>query len=90
MNMENYTLSYYKNDLPYFTLSFFEIDEENAPFTGSEGVNIRGFQGEKMEMDNFKLLNWKEDGIGYSVILDHPDLSFEEVLVLLEEMKLAE
>nr|WP_106780175.1 outer membrane lipoprotein carrier protein LolA [Lysinibacillus timonensis] len=79
------TLTYFKNNLPYFTLSIFEIQEENTPFIGG-GEKIRGLQGEKMDLDGFRLLNWAEDGLGYSVILDHPDLTFEEANRLLNGM----
>lgn len=80
------TLNYYKEGLPYFSLSVFAMDEANKPFTG-EGVEIRGLQGEKMDMDGFRLLNWAEDGLGYSVILTHPDLTFEEMQGMIEEME---
>ena len=80
------SITYFKNELPYFTLSVFTRDEANIPFDG-EGENIRGLKGEKTDMEGFRLLNWAEDGYGYNVMLEDPDLTFEEMKELLEEME---
>ncbi|TCJ03835.1 outer membrane lipoprotein carrier protein LolA [Cytobacillus praedii] len=79
------SLTYFKDNLPYFSLSIFAIEEENKEFDG-EGINIRGLKGDKTEIKDFRLLNWAEDGFGYSVIISHPELTFEEMNKIIEEM----
>ncbi|MFJ8065906.1 hypothetical protein ACIQYS_14855 [Psychrobacillus sp. NPDC096426] len=80
------TITYFKDDLPYFSLSEFAIEENNTAFDG-EGENIRGFKGNKTDMEGFRLLNWAEDGYGYSVILLHPDLTFEKMNEIINNME---
>lgn len=80
------TLTYFKDNLPYFSLNVFAIDEENKEFDG-EGMNIRGLKGDKTDIKGFRLLNWAEDGFGYSVILSHPELTFEQMIKIIEEME---
>ena len=80
------TITYFKDDLPYFSLSGFAVEEENTIFDG-EGENIRGFKGNKTDMEGFRLLNWAEDGYGYSVILLHPDLTFEKMNEIINNME---
>lgn len=79
------TINYFKDDQPYFSLSVFAIDEENIAFDG-EGENIRGFKGGKTDIEGFRVLNWAEDGFGYSVIMTNPDLTFEQMHELLNSM----
>ncbi len=81
------TLTYSKDNTPYFSLSAFEIDEENKEALDEEGLSIRGLRGAKMDIENFRLLNWAENGYGYSVILLDPSLTFEEMLALIEDME---
>lgn len=80
------TINYFKDNLPYFSLSVVAIDEENSKFDG-EGENIRGLKGDKTDMKDFRLLNWAEDGFGYSVILSHPELTFEQMSKIIDEME---
>jgi outer membrane lipoprotein-sorting protein len=79
------TINYLKDNLPYFSLNVFANNEENEPFT-NEGENIRGFKGEKTDEQGFRTLSWAEDGIGYSIILTNPDLSFEEMKDIISGM----
>lgn len=81
------TLTYSKDNAPYFSLSAFAIDEKDKEAVDDEGVAIRGLQGAKMDIENFRLLNWAENGYGYSVILLDPSLTFEEMLALIEDME---
>lgn len=86
MNTE-LTLTYSKDNVPYFSLSAFKIDEEDQKALDDESLSIRGLRGDKTEIENFRLLNWAENGYGYSVILLDPSLTFEEMLALIEDME---
>lgn len=80
------TLNYFKDNLPYFSLNVFAIDEENSKFDG-EGENIRGLKGDKTDMKDLRLLNWAEDGFGYTVTLLQPELTFEQMIQMIDEME---
>lgn len=79
--------------IPAFSVTVFKEMANVTDFggvSGEEDITIRGRKGTKTESGNFRLLNWKEDGLLYSVILENPTVEFEEVEKQLEEMELVE
>lgn len=83
------TFNYIKEGLPYFSLVVTEVGEENQAFDG-EGINVRGQEGVLHEMGEFRSISWVEDGIGYAALIDSADATTDEVLELIENMKLSE
>ncbi|MCZ2259430.1 LolA family protein [Sporosarcina sp. G11-34] len=85
-------IDYVKDDLPLFTLSAFEspeeVDDEDLTNPGEELVIIREQEGAFMDLANFRIIYWKENGISYSVMPIDPNLSIEEVIEMTKEMKL--
>ncbi|MDW0115030.1 DUF4412 domain-containing protein [Sporosarcina saromensis] len=79
--------------IPLFSISVFKDLSNTVDFGAiakEEQITIRGQKGSKMESGNFRLLNWVEDGVVYSVILENPTIEFDEMIEHLEEMKLVE
>ncbi|MEZ7171783.1 outer membrane lipoprotein carrier protein LolA [Sporosarcina sp. OR05] len=79
--------------IPLFSISVFKDLSNTVDFGATakeEQITIRGQKGSKMESGNFRLLNWVEDGVVYSVILENPTIEFDEMIEHLEEMKLVE
>lgn len=77
--------SYVQNDEAQFSISIFK---PLAPISeDEEQLEVRGQKGSKMEMDNFRFFQWDEEGLRYNVLIDNPDLSFEEVLAIVEKME---
>ncbi|MEK3934435.1 outer membrane lipoprotein carrier protein LolA [Sporosarcina sp. FSL W7-1349] len=84
-----FSFDYTKNDIPAFSVTVFKEMPNVVSFGGipnEEEITIRGKKGTKTESGNFRLLNWVEDGLRYSVILQNPELSFEEVEKYLNQM----
>ncbi|OBW51696.1 hypothetical protein A9986_16430 [Solibacillus silvestris] len=79
-------LTYSKNGDKQFSLSIFKpiqsIGEEE------ELIEVRGQKGSKIELGTFKTIQWDEEGLRYNVILENPDLTFEEILQLTEKMEI--
>ena len=79
--------------IPLFSVSVFKELSNMVDFGAmgeEEQMTIRGQKGTKMESGNFRLLNWVEEGVVYSVILENPTISFDEVMAHLEAMELVE
>lgn len=78
-------LTYSKNGEQQFSLSIFKplesiVDDE-------EIIEVRGQKGSKIDLESFKLIQWDEEGLRYNVIFENPELTFEEVLQLTEQME---
>ncbi|MCH7323055.1 outer membrane lipoprotein carrier protein LolA [Solibacillus sp. MA9] len=78
-------LTYTKNDEPQFTLSVFKPIEQIGD--EEDTIEVRKQQGTKMDSEYFKLLQWDEQGLRYNVIFENPDLTFEQVLAITEQME---
>ncbi|USG66444.1 hypothetical protein NDK47_03835 [Brevibacillus ruminantium] len=80
------TLSYTKDDVPYVSLSIFPVpkDDPSLTFPGSEKVTIRGKEG--LYLKDIQFFMWDEDGMRYSLEIQHPDLKKDEVLKLADKM----
>lgn len=79
--------------VPLFSMSVFKDKSNSVDFGATieeEEISIRGKKGTKMESGDFRLLNWKEDGLVYSVFSTNPTMEFDEMLVHLEAMKIVE
>ncbi|RKQ34000.1 LolA family protein [Oceanobacillus halophilus] len=74
-----------EEDIPMFTLSIFPTPEEMA-IEGAD-LEIRGNPAEYEEVINGYL--WDEDGLRYSLLMTNPDVEEEEILNMLENMKLS-
>lgn len=88
-------IEYEQDGLPLLTLSTFKTpedleDEEDIEMPGEEQVEIRETTGTMMDLEGFRTLFWEEDGLSYSLIINNPDLTFEEVIDWTSEMELAE
>lgn len=78
-------LTYSKNGEKQFSLSVFKPLESVG--MEEEVIEVRGQKGSKIDLDSFKTIQWDEDGLRYNIIFENPDLSFEEVLQLTEQME---
>lgn len=80
-------LTYIKDGNQQFTLSIFKplqpMDDKE------EVIEVRGNKGSKMDMESIRLLQWEEGGLRYNVIFENPDITFEEVITLAEQMEIA-
>ncbi|PWA12185.1 outer membrane lipoprotein carrier protein LolA [Pueribacillus theae] len=83
-------IDYEKDDRLYLEMTVFEAPEETGEdsqiFPGDEEINVRGNKGTYAELSDFRLLNWQEDGITYSVQLIDPNLTIEKLIELTEKM----
>ena len=78
-------LTYSKNGEKQFSLSVIKPLESIE--VEEEVIEVRGQKGSKIDLGSFKTILWDEDGLRYNVIFENPDLTFEEVLQLTEEME---
>lgn len=88
-------IAYEQDGLPLLSLSMFKTpedlaDSEDLSLPGEEEIEIRGTEGTMMDMENFRTLFWKEDGLSYSIIINDPNLTFEQVIDWTNNMELAE
>lgn len=87
------TIDYRRNGLPLMSLTLGEADskltEEEMELFDIVGdqINIRDTVGYFVNQDPFRLVNWKENGIYYSIRLIDPNITLEEVLQLAVNMK---
>lgn len=83
-------IEYVKEGRPSLTLTVFlnpEQGEEMGLLPGAEKITVRNLEGTWMEMNAFRSLHWKEEGITYSVLVHDPALTLEALLQLTEQMK---
>ncbi|PIC86086.1 hypothetical protein CSV72_10520 [Sporosarcina sp. P20a] len=93
LNRVEINIEYVKEETPLMSLSLFtspESPEEDMKIPGEEKVEIRGIEGTKMEMERFRNLFWLENGVSYSILLNDPEVSFEEVIQWANDMELME
>ncbi|ADU28548.1 LolA family protein [Evansella cellulosilytica] len=84
---EEVTLYYWKNDIPYLSLSVAPTYNEDA-YLGGEKVTIRGsIVAEYLE--SLRYLIWDENNIQYSISILHPDVELDDIIQLVNEMKLS-
>ncbi|QHT47074.1 hypothetical protein QRD89_11250 [Halobacillus sp. ACCC02827] len=80
--------SYSKDGYGQFTLTSFEAPEDNlsAGFSGEEIVEVRGTKGVFTE-DVITNLLWEEGGLRYSLLVEDPELTKEEIFAIAEALE---
>lgn len=78
-------LTYSKNGEQQFSLSIFKPMESIGE--DEEIIEVRGQKGSKIDLETFKLLQWDEEDLRYNIIIENPDLTFEDILELTEQME---
>ncbi|MCG3088353.1 LolA family protein [Sporosarcina cyprini] len=90
---QEFSFDYSKEGEPAFSVSVFKLSPDVTDFGGlpaEEEITIRGLKGSKIDTKGFRTLDWEEDGLQYVVLLENPDIGFEEVEAYLEEMVVVE
>lgn len=83
LNRTEATLYYQMDGVPALTLSVFPAPkEEDLKINGD--ISVRDQKGEYEKIIN--ALMWDESGLRYTVIIEHPDLTLEDILELTEKM----
>lgn len=88
-----FAFNYNMNDEPAFTLSVLKPAANVAdigPDVGATKIKVRGVDGEQMDMNNFRYIQWTEGGYQYGVIIENPELSFEEIYQYIESMEIVQ
>lgn len=88
-----FTFEYKKDGMDALSLTVFKDLPNVVDFGGmrtEEEVTIRGKQVWKLEMGEFRAFDWVEAGLGYSIVMNSPVISFEEVEQYMEKMTLTE
>lgn len=82
-------LTYNLDDLPYMNLSIMlsddEMDLEEDEVT--ETISIRGEEGEYIELGEMQMLSWEEGKIAYTITFINPNMTLDEVKVLVDDME---
>ncbi|MEC2075242.1 hypothetical protein [Metabacillus fastidiosus] len=78
-----------KNDHPSFSLTIFKTQETEGIDLGMEttDINIRGYKATYIKKLNN--LSWDENGLTYSILIENPDMTVEEIVKKAENMKLS-
>lgn len=87
VNRTELTLSYKVNAVLAFTVSVFKTPEEKGTELKESEYKVRGQKTEYWKEIN--ALTWDENGLRYSIIIEDPNLTPEEVIALTENMKLS-
>ncbi|WP_025026685.1 LolA family protein [Caldalkalibacillus mannanilyticus] len=84
-------LSYHKEELPQFSLSIFKPVDDiqgTALFGGEETINVRGTEGMYIKNDYLTMLTWDEASWRYSIMVENPSITLEELKALVEKMEM--
>ena len=93
LNRVEINMEYEKDEASLLSLSLFKTPEnldDDMKMPGEKVVEIRGIEGKMIEMEGFRNLFWVEDGVSYSILLNDPDVTFEEVVEWANDMELVE
>lgn len=86
-----FSMDYEKDGMSALSISVFKELPNVEDFGGiEEEVVIRGKKATKMEMGDFRSLDWAEEGLRYVVLIENPEIGFDDVEQYLEEMILVE
>lgn len=86
-----FSFEYEKDGMPALSVTVFKDFPNEVDFGGvEEETVIRGKKAAKMEMGDFRSLDWVEDSLKYVVLIENPEIEFEDVERYLEEMTLVE
>ncbi|SDL86951.1 LolA family protein [Sediminibacillus halophilus] len=86
INRTEVTFYYLQDGVPSFSISVFPTPEGEGMSLGDGKLKVRGKDAEKM--DEIRGISWDEQGLRYSLLMEHPDMTTEEVLQLTETMKM--
>lgn len=93
VTFKNVDIEYNKGSLPYMTLSIYDRSDAEADDSTEEGIDdfteiltIRGNEAEYTVMDDVRFLDWSEDGLEYSLFLINPNVTLEEIELLVNDM----
>ncbi|QED48997.1 LolA family protein [Cytobacillus dafuensis] len=87
INRTEVSMNYLKEGNPQLNLSIFPAPEGQGMEIAYNGLKVRGNNAEYME--EIDALSWDEDGLRYSILINNPDLSLEDVMKMTEKMKLS-
>ncbi|MEI7025871.1 hypothetical protein WBG83_09250 [Paenibacillus sp. y28] len=87
LNRTEINMNFAKDHMPSLHLSVFKVPEDAAWDPLGEEIQIRQVKGQYMEM--IRSVAWDEDGLRYTIIIENPDLSLEQVLEMARQMKLS-
>lgn len=90
---KEFSFEYSKDDMAAFSVTVFKDLPNVEDFGGAiseEEIIIRGQKATKMELGDYRSLDWVEESLKYVVTIENPTIEFEEVLKYLEEMVLTE
>lgn len=62
------------------------LDEE-IKVTGEEEIKVRDKKGTSMDINDFKLIHWQEEGLNYSIFSTVVDISLEDLKNVAENLK---
>ena len=80
-------IKYVKNNELQFGMSIFKPLE---PFTDNEdeqAITVRGIQGSIFEIGTLRLIEWDENGLRYNIMIENPELTYDDILALAEQME---
>ena len=80
-------INYVKNNELQFAMSIFKPLEPLTDNADEEPITVRGIQGSIFEMGTFRLLQWDENGLRYNIMIENPELSYDDILALAEQME---
>ncbi|MDL4843107.1 LolA family protein [Aquibacillus rhizosphaerae] len=86
LNRTEVTLYYVNEEIPSFSVSVFPTPQGEGMELNND-AQLRGLNAELME--EIRNISWDEQGLRYSVMIDHPDITMEEIKKILEKMKLS-
>ncbi len=87
INRTEVNILYKKENIPSFMLTVFPTPEEPGMEIQEGDYKVRGQNAEYMK--EIKSISWDENGLRYSIMIQHPDLTIEEVVQLAENMELS-
>ncbi|WP_054949396.1 LolA family protein [Numidum massiliense] len=84
-------ISYAKEDQPYISLTVLKASDEDKGGASDLGMNtkkvkVRSHEGEFVDEEGFRFLSWEENGMTYSIMLEDPKVTLEELQKLAETM----
>lgn len=82
-------LIYTKDSLPGVTLSIFPTPEGKGMEIDGGDFTIRGLPAEYDKVGEFHFFLWDEKGLRYSLIVENPEISKEQIMELTEKMILS-
>ena len=80
-------INYVKNNELQFAMSIFKPLEPLTDNADEEAITVRGIQGSIIEMGTFRLLQWDENGLRYNIMIENPELTYDDIVTLAKQME---